>query len=79
MDAKKEILDSIEILIERAISQTTQAYSGSVSKVNADGTCEVVWNGKAYTMKSFGGTPSANKDCKIIVPQGNQNQAFIIC
>ena len=79
MDAKKEILDSIEILIERAMSKTTQAYAGSISSVNDDGTCDVVWNGKVFKMLVFGGTPAANKDCKIIVPQGKQNQAFAIC
>ena len=77
MDIKREIMESIDILLSKRMERTTQVFYGMVISVGQN-QCVVKINGKEYTLAFYGGTPTANHKYPVVVPQGNFSQAFII-
>ncbi len=78
MDEHKELFDAITILIERKMQKCTQIFNGIVTlSLNTN----ITVNGKAYKLPVYGGNSSALVDgtvVKVIVPQGDFSQAFIL-
>lgn len=78
MDEYKELFDAITILIERKMQKCTQIFNGIVTlSLNTN----ISVNGKAYKLPVYGGNASALVDgtvVKVIVPQGDFSQAFIL-
>lgn len=78
MDEYKELFDAITILIERKMQKCTQIFNGIVTlSLNTN----ITVNGKAYKLPVYGGNASALVDgtaVKVIVPQGDFSQAFIL-
>ena len=78
MDEYKELFDAITILIERKMQKCTQIINGIVTlSLNTN----ITVNGKAYKLPVYGGNASALVDgtvVKVIVPQGDFSQAFIL-
>lgn len=78
MDEYKELFDAITILIERKTQKCTQIFNGIVTlSLNTN----ITVNGKAYKLPVYGGNSSALVDgtvVKVIVPQGDFSQAFIL-
>lgn len=78
MDEYKELFDAITILIERKMQKCTQVFNGIVTlSLNTN----IAVNGKAYKLPVYGGNASALVDgtvVKVIVPQGDFSQAFIL-
>lgn len=77
MDIKKEIMESIDILLKKRLSKITQSYYVTVIAVN-NNKCTIRLNGNEYIVSFYGNTPEENKKYPIIVPQGNLSQAYII-
>lgn len=77
MDIKKEIMESIDILLKKRLSKITQSYYVTVISVN-NNKCTIRLNGNEYIVSFYGNTPEENKKYPIIVPQGNLSQAYII-
>lgn len=76
-DIKKEIMESIDILLKARILKTTQSYYGTIISVN-DKKCVIKLNGSTYTVPFYGNAPQINKKYPIIVPQGNFSQSYVI-
>lgn len=78
MDEYKELFDAITILIERKTQKCTQIFNGIVTlSLNTN----ITVNGKTYKLPVYGGNASALVDgtvVKVIVPQGDFSQAFIL-
>ncbi len=78
MDEHKELFDAITILIDKKMQKCTQVFNGIVTlSLNTN----VTVNGKAYKLPVYGGNVSALVDStvvKVIVPQGDFSQAFIL-
>lgn len=77
MDIKREIMESIDILLKKRLSKITQSYYVTVISVN-NNKCTIRLNGNEYIVSFYGNTPEENKKYPIIVPQGNLSQAYII-
>lgn len=77
MDIKREIMESIDILLKKRLSKITQSYYVTVISVS-NNKCTVKLNGNEYIVSFYGNTPVKNKKYPIIIPQGNLSQAYII-
>lgn len=77
MDIKREIMESIDILLKKRLSKITQSYYVTVISVD-NNKCTIKLNGNEYIVSFYGNTPEENKKYPIIVPQGNLSQAYII-
>lgn len=74
-----EMLRSIQYMINNAIKNTTQIYSGLIVSNNNDGRWNIKYNGETHPVKPYGNiTPSVGQNVKVIIPQGNQAIAFFI-
>lgn len=79
MSANDEILDSIEILIQKHLSKSTAIYTGMVVDDAANNLCNVKVNGEIYkNVRYYGSTPLANYIAPVFVPFGNMSNAFIL-
>lgn len=78
MDVVNEILDAIEIIVDKKIrEQTTQIYPGICKSVNGN-SCVMSINGKDNTVQFYGLSPIVGAIYRVFVPYGNMSMAFII-
>ena len=78
MDVANEILDAIEIIVDKKIKeQTTQIYPGICKSVNGN-SCVMSINGKDNTVQFYGSAPIVGTIYRVFVPYGNMSMAFII-
>ena len=78
MDVANEILDAIEIIVDKKIKeQTTQIYPGICKSVNGN-SCVISINGKDNTVQFYGSAPNVGAIYRVFVPYGNMSMAFII-
>lgn len=78
MDARNEILDAIQILIGRALENTTKIYNSTCKGVVANNIALMVVNGVEANVVFYGDAPTANKQYRVFVPEGNMSNAFMI-
>lgn len=79
MDAQKEILDAIEIIVDKKLQNVAQIYRGVVKAVNTTVKQVVVLvNGEEHHMRYYGDTPIANLSYPVFVPNNNMSLAFMI-
>ena len=79
MDVANELLDAIEIIVDKKIrEQTIQIYLGICKSVNGN-SCVMSINGKDNTVQFYGSTPAVGSIYRVFVPNGNMSMAFIIC
>lgn len=81
MDAKKEILDAIDIMIERKLQSVARIYTGVILAVltgNSAGKVRVRVNGDDYEIPYYGTAPAATCKVPVFVPNNNMALAFII-
>lgn len=79
MDTAKEILDAIEIIVDRKMQNVAQIYRGIVKAVSTNDKLAVVLvNGEAHNMRYYGSTPTVNIAYPVFVPHGNMSLAFMI-
>lgn len=78
MDIANEILDAIEIIVDKKIrDNTAQIYRGVCKGVTTTA-CTLTVNGKDNTVKYYGGTPTVGAVYQIFVPSGDMSMAFVI-
>ncbi len=79
MDAQKEILDAIEIIVDKKLQNVAQIYRGVVKAVNTTVKQVVVLvNGEEHHMRYYGNTPTVNLSYPVFVPNNNMSLAFMI-
>lgn len=78
MDIAKEILDAIEIIVDKKIQDNTAQIYRGVCKSITTTTCTLTINGKDNTVKYYGGTPIVGTVYQVFVPSGDMSTAFII-
>ena len=78
MDVVNEILDAIEIIVDKKVRDTSaQIYPGVCKSVSGN-TCVMSINGKNNTVQFYGSTPTVGTIYRVFVPNGNMSMAFII-
>ena len=78
MSLEQTLLDSINILVENAVAQTTKIYDGVVQSVVKDGRVNMTINGKTNSVQYYGAAPTVGKVYRVFVPNNIMSQAFII-
>lgn len=78
MDIANEILDAIEIIVDKKIKDNVaQIYQGVCKSVSGNN-CVLTINGKDNTVQWYGSTPKIGGAYRVFVPNGNMSTAFII-
>lgn len=79
VDIKKELLDSIQIMIDAAIeNRVPDIQFGIVISADDTGNCQVRINGNNHNIRYYGAKPTINKKYPIIVPRGSSmSSAFV--
>ena len=78
MDVANEILDAIEIIVDKKIRENTaQIYFGVCKGVGGD-SCVMSINGKNNTIHFYGSAPIVGLTYRVFVPNGNMSMAFAI-
>lgn len=80
MDTNNEILDAIEILADRKISENiTKILTGICKSVNINNnTCVMDSNGVSGTVYFYGSPPEVNGLYRIFAPSNNMSRSFIV-
>lgn len=78
MSAEQTLLDSINILVEKAASTSTQIYSGVVKSVNSNTKISMSINGRINVVQCYGTPPSVGTTHRVFAPNNDMSQAFII-
>lgn len=79
MNTMEEILDAIEIIVDKKIKEnTTQIYSGACQSVSGN-SCLMLINGVSNKVQFYGSTPVVGSVYRVFVPNDNMSAAFIIC
>lgn len=78
MDVANEILDAIEIIVDKQTKeQMTQIFPGICKSVSGN-SCVMSINGRDNTVQFYGSTPTVGTIYRVFVPNGNMSMAFII-
>ena len=77
MEAKQEILEAIDIIVQAALKDATKIYTCIVKHASGN-KCTVLFNGEEHIVKFYGGQPKINVAYPLFIPQGNLSLAFII-
>lgn len=78
MDAKNEILDAIQIMLDRALANTTKIYGGLCKGTKTGNIAIMIINGVETDVPYYGDAPTANKQYRVFVPEGNMSNAFMV-
>lgn len=78
MDVANEILDAIEVIVDKKIRENTAQIYPGVCKSVSDNTCVMSINGRNNTVQFYGLTPAVGAIYRVFVPNGNMSMAFII-
>lgn len=78
MDVANELLDAIEIIVDKKVRENTaQIYPGICKSVSGS-SCVMSINGKNNTVQFYGSAPSVGAIYRVFVPNGSMSTAFII-
>ena len=77
MSVEQDIVDSIGIVVKKAMEQNTQIYQCRVTAVN-DKRCTIDMNGRELDVGYYGSTPTIGSTYPVFVPSGNYNVAFAV-
>ena len=78
MDVANELLDAIEIIVDKKVREnTTQIYPGICKSVSGS-SCVMSINGKDNTIQFYGSIPTVGAIYRVFVPDGNMSMAFAI-
>ena len=79
MDVVNEILDAVEIIVDKKVRDiSAQIYPGVCKSVSGN-SCVMSINGRNNTVQFYGSTPIVGSIYRVFVPNGNMSMAFIIC
>lgn len=78
MNEAQDLLDAIEIIVDRCIkNQTAIIDKGFCRGVNGN-RCSIELNGKTNSMVYYGPAPSVGRTYPVFIPYGNLSNAFVI-
>ena len=78
MDVVNELLDAIEIIVDKKVRENTaQIYPGICKSVSGN-SCVMSINGKDNTIQFYGSIPTVGAIYRVFVPDGNMSMAFAI-
>ena len=78
MDVANELLDAIEIIVDKKVRENTaQIYPGICKSVSGS-SCVMSINGKDNTIQFYGSIPTVGVNYRVFVPDGNMSMAFAI-
>ena len=77
MRAQNELLDAIQILIDKAMKDRATKITGGKVKSASGGLATVTINGYDYSIPYSGTAPTVNSTVRVFIPNGNMSDAFI--
>lgn len=78
MDVANELLDAIEIIVDKKIRENTAQIYPGICKSVSGGSCVMSINGKDNTIQFYGSIPTVGAIYRVFVPDGNMSMAFVI-
>ena len=79
MTLEKDVLDAINLLIDKKLEKTTKIYYCRVIAVSPAGkTCNVQLGSANVSVKYYGEDPNPGRAYRVFVPKGNTSDAFIL-
>lgn len=77
MRAQNELLDAIQILIDKSIADRSTRITGGAVKSASGGLATVTINGYDYLIPYSGTAPKVGSTVRVFIPNGNMSDAFI--
>lgn len=77
MRAQNELLDAIQILIDKAMKDRATKITGGKVKSTSGGLATVTINGYDYSIPYGGTAPTVGSTVRVFIPNGNMSDAFI--
>ena len=77
MRAQNELLDAIQILIDKTMKDRATKVTGGKVKSASGGLATVTINGYDYSIPYSGTAPTVNSTVRVFIPNGNMSDAFI--
>lgn len=77
MDARQEILDTIDIMLQKAMKDVVKIYRGNIVEVN-NRNCVVKMGGQNYNVRFYGNDPEIGKVYPVFIPSGDMSLSFLI-
>ena len=80
VDIKKELIDSIQIMIDAAIdNRVPDIQFGIVISADDTNNCQIKINGSTHNIKYYGSKPTVNQKYPVFFPKGSSmSSAFIV-
>lgn len=77
MRAQNELLDAIQILIDKSMADRSTRITGGAVKSASGGLATVTINGYDYSIPYSGTAPKVGSTVRVFIPNGNMSDAFI--
>ena len=77
MRAQNELLDAIQILIDKSMADRSTRITGGAVKSASGGLATVTINGYDYSIPYSGTAPTIGSTVRVFIPNGNMSDAFI--
>ncbi len=77
MGAQNELLDAIQILIDKSMADRSTRITGGEVKSASGGLATVTINGYDYSIPYSGTAPTVGSTVRVFIPNGNMSDAFI--
>ena len=77
MRAQNELLDAIEVLIDKSLKDKATKVTGGKVKSASGGLATVTINGYDYSIPYSGTAPTVGSTVRVFIPNGNMSDAFI--
>ena len=77
MRAQNELLDAIQILIDKSMADRSTRITGGAVKSASGGLATVTINGYDYPIPYSGDAPKVGSTVRVFIPNGNMSDAFI--
>lgn len=77
MQQQNELLDAIEIIVNKALENKNTRVTGGVVKSATGGVATVTVAGIDYEFSYTGTAPTVGSTCRVFIPNGNMSDAFI--
>lgn len=77
MRAQNELLDAIQVLIDKSLKDKATKVTGGKVKSASGGRAVITINGYDYPIPYSGDAPKVGSTVRVFIPNGNMSDAFI--
>ena len=77
MRAQNELLDAIQVLIDKSLKDKATKVTGGKVKSSSGGRAIITINGYDYPIPYSGDAPKVGSTVRVFIPNGNMSDAFI--